>query len=575
MSRMRSSSFLHPFLLVVMLLSFFIGCGGTRPFIAPEPIPDDRYTVPQPKYRKSINNLADGFDKQFALQGEQCVDLSRHLRRLAGRPKEAYNVDAFDEVPNSSWFTNRNAHRRMSIEEIVRGPDTGEGPEVSNAWTIIRAKAEGVTPGFTIVDSRGDKYVIKFDPFGYSGSNSGSEVIGTKLFYAAGYNAPENYVTCFHPRILRIGDKVKFTDEKGRTRYMTESDLEAILKRMEYQPDGLIRATASKYISGKILGPFKYSSTRKDDPNDVVPHHHRRELRGLGVMAAWLNHVDTKGANSMDAYVTENGRSYVKHYLMDFGTILGSAGEGPQSKSSGHENQIDPNALLFRILTLGFYVPGWERVPDTVEYPCIGRYDSQFFHPRKFKPNFPNPAFDNMTDRDGYWGAKLVMSFTDEQLRTVVAEAKYPGPEAAEYLLKTLIERRDITGRYWFDRVVPLDHFKLVSTQDGRQALHFMDLAVETGLESMEEANYRYSLRRNGVKVVPATDLGPKTVIPLPDPQAWLTESRPDSYPEDQWEVTVQVKRGDRGEWSRWLKVYLREETTDPYFKLLGLKRQG
>jgi len=538
-------------------------------------MPDDRYTILQPDFRKATNNLADGFDKQFVLQGEQFIDLSRHLRRLTDRPKEAYNVNVFDEVPNSSWFTNRNAHRRMSIEEIVRGPDTGDGPDTENTWTIIRAKAEGVTPGFTIVDSRGDKYVIKFDPFGYSGSNSGSEVIGTKLFYAAGYNVPENYIAYFHPRILRLGDQVKFTDEKGRKRYMSEADLEAILERIERRDDGLIRATASKYIFGKIIGPFRFESTRKDDPNDLIPHQHRRELRGLKVMSAWLNHVDTKGANSMDTYITENGRSYVKHYLMDFGTIMGSAGTGPQPKSGGYENQVDPNALLFRILTLGFYVPAWERVPDTVEYPCIGRYYSQFFHPQEFKPNFPNPAFDNMTSLDGYWGAKLVMSFTDGQLRAVVAEAQYPDPEAAEVLLKILIERRGRTGRYWFNQVNSLDRFELIQMEDGRQALRFVDLAVETGLESAKEARYRYSLKRNGIETLAPTDLGSETLIPLPDLRGASTKAGPDHYPETQWAVTLWVKRGDHGTWSKWVKVYLREQGTPPQFNLLGLRRQG
>lgn len=558
---------------VIPLLIILPGCGGYRPYVAPEPVPGDRYPVPPPVERSARNDFADAFDQQFVLQGEQFMDLSRHIRNVTGDPKEAYNVDAFGEVPNSSWFINRNAQHRMSLEEIVRGPDTGNGPDTTGTWTIIRAKAEGVTPGFTIVDGRGGKYVIKFDPIGYAGLNSGAEVIGSKLFYAAGYNVPENYITYFDARILKLGDKVKLTDEKGRKRFMTKDDLRDMLDRVEYLPNGLIRATASKYIPGRPLGPFKFESTRKDDPNDFIPHQHRRELRGLRVMAAWLNHIDSKSANSMDTYIEEDGRSYVKHYLIDFGTILGSGGRGPQPKYRGHKNEIDPHALFLHTITLGFYVPGWERLPDAVEYPCIGRYTSDSYHPKRFKFIFPNPAYDNMTSLDGYWGAKLVMSFTDEQLKAVVDQAQYPDPEGAEYLLKTLIERRDVTGRYWFNRVAPLDDFELVQSKDGRQWLRFNDLAVETGVEMNREVTYQYSIMRNGVEIVPPTNLGPSAQVPLPnlnrqnDVEITVAETKV------QWEVTLRVQREKDGKLSKWVKVYL-GQVGDEY-SLLGLKRQG
>jgi len=558
-----------------LLLLLLSGCAAHKPCTPPVAVPDDRNHIPSPDYRDTFNDFTDFFDKQITLQTEQFVDLSRHIRNVSGHYKEAYNVDAFEEVPNSSWFTNRNGYRRMSLEEIANGPNKGEDPDTANTWTIIRAKMEGVTAGFTIVDGQGDKYVIKFDPPGYAGLNSGSEVIGAKIFYATGYNVPENHVCFFDPRILRLGKKVKLKDEKGRKRLMTEDDLKGILQTLQYESNGLIRATASKYVPGKILGPFKYNSTREDDRNDIIPHQHRRELRGLRVVGAWLNHIDAKGANSMDTYIEEDGKGYVRHYLIDFGTILGSGGRGPQPIYRGHENEMDPQAFLFRILTFGFYIPGWEKVSEKVEYPCIGRYYSEFFHPQKFKPIFPNPAYDNLTSNDGYWGAKLVMSFTDEQLRAVVAEAKYPDPEAAEYLLRTLIERRDMTGRYWFNRVVPLDNFELVVNDNGWQELHFSDLAVETGLEQAGETNYRCSLNRNGIEVFEFTELGMKTRIQLPDPVKYSLYGGRVIIPENQWEVTLQVKRGNAGKWSSRVKVYLYEVGSPVRFKLLGLRRQG
>ena len=76
-------------------------------------------------------------------------------------------------------------------------------------------------------------------------------------------------------------------------------------------------------VPGKILGNFRYSGTRPDDPNDLVPHEHRRELRALRVFGAWTNLTDWKAANTLDARATSNGRTVVKHYLQDVGSTFG------------------------------------------------------------------------------------------------------------------------------------------------------------------------------------------------------------------------------------------------------------
>ena len=112
---------------------------------------------------------------------------------------EAHNVNTLDEVPDSSWFTNRHGVERMSIDELVRGPNTVDGPDMSVPWRVFRSKIGGLTPGFQIIDGRGDRYVIKFDPVGVPELSSAAEIIGTKLFYAMGYNTPENYIVSIDP----------------------------------------------------------------------------------------------------------------------------------------------------------------------------------------------------------------------------------------------------------------------------------------------------------------------------------------------------------------------------------------
>ena len=93
--------------------------------------------------------------------------------------------------------------------------------------------------------------------------------------------------------------------------------------------DGSYRVIASRAAPGRPVGRIRFEGTRADDPNDIVPHEHHRELRGYSVFAAWLNHVDAKGINSLAALVTENGRTFIRQYLLDFGSALGSGGIGP------------------------------------------------------------------------------------------------------------------------------------------------------------------------------------------------------------------------------------------------------
>ena len=544
----------------------FSGCSGRNQFIPPPGIPDDtNHVTLQPESRK-IPVIYDGIDKVSFQQIRESLDFSRQLRHLAGKPKQALNINAFDEVDNSSWFTNRNAIKPLSLEEIARGPNVGSGPEVSGIWTIIRAKLEGVTPGFTIRDSRGKMYLVKFDPKGYSELATGAEVISTKLFFAAGYNTPENYLVYFHPDILRLEGDVKFIDEKGHKAFMTGEDLEKILKKIEILPDGRIRAMASKYVPGTPIGPFTYQGRRKDDPNDFIPHQHRRELRGLEVMCGWLKHTDTKDGNSLDSYVTENGRSYVRHFLIDFGSTLGSAAHSPFSPEAGYVNQFDPKDILENTITLGLKVEGWEKQTE-YQFASIGRYRSDPFEPDKFKSNLPNPAFDLMTNLDGYWGAKLVTSFTYKQLEAVVKQGEYSDPEAEAYLLKTITERRDIIGRYWFSLINPLDNFELDRDPEGTQNLRFVDLAVERNLELEDQSKYRYDLRVDGKILKKEVDLGNSKSIVIPDDLP--------SIKNQQLEFTIRIERNGDGKWSKWVKVYLQYNLTSGDYSLIGLRRQG
>jgi len=443
-----------------------------------------------PKVRDP-NLLRDGIDESLFDPIGRLFNPSRLIRK-AGTPfgadhvAPAANVNSLDEVPNSSWFTNRIGTRPMTAEEVGRGPTQGDGPDRSAPWTVTSAKTQGVTPGFNIKDARGQTYLIKFDPPCCPGMSISAGVITGKLFHSAGYNVPEDFVVSFRREDLVLGDKVRITDPDGTKRPMTIEDIDRILARVAAEPDSSYRAIASKFLSGKPVGPFHWKGRRDDDPFDTVRHDNRRELRGLRVIAAWLDHFDTKQLNTLDMYVEDGGKHHIRHYLIDFASTLGAGATGPFPLAN-YEYVFDTPAALGRATSLGFHQSAWERLQLPTGLDEVGYLESKEFNPGKWKPLDPNATFANLTDRDGYWAAKIVSAFTDADIDAAVAGGRYKNPDAAAYVARMLRERRDKVARHWFDRVAPLDFF----TMDGG-TLRLHDLAAERNVYPGTAARYRF-----------------------------------------------------------------------------------
>jgi hypothetical protein len=329
-----------------------------------------------------------------------------------------------------------------------------------------------VTPGFTLEDERGRRYLVKFDPLTNPEMASAADVISSKFFYALGYYVPENYVFYFRREQLTVAPNATLTDADGKHRKMTARDIEEILLRTPHDPTRGYRAAASLYLSGKLLGPFRYYGTRADDPNDIVPHEHRRDLRGLFVFSAWLGHNDVKSLNSLDSLIEENGIRYIKHYLIDFGASLGSDSFTAKSPRAGNQYLFAWKPSALQLFSLGLYVPRWA-LANYPDIPAVGRFESDLFDPEKWKPNYPIPAFENRLPDDEFWAAKQVMAFTDEEIRAIVKTGQYTDPRAESWLVDRLIERRNKIGKAFLTRVLPLDR---VAIRDGR--LVFEDLGV-------------------------------------------------------------------------------------------------
>lgn len=532
------------------------GVAGDREPLRDAPViwhEDDRNHIEKPEPRDPSIKW-DYFEDSWGQPRERHTDPARLVRAMGtwfGRDpvRAAGNVNTLGEVPNSSWFTNRMGMFPMTPEQVAQGPGTGTGPDRSAPWVIVSAKTEGVTPGFNIRDAKGDVFVIKFDIPGALGRTVTAGVVANRILYGAGYNVPDDVSVTFSRDDLVLGEGVKIKTKDGKKRPMTMADIDDILDSVDRVDDDTWLALASKFLSGKPLGPFNYLGRRKDDPNDRVRHENRRELRGLEMFAAWINHFDTKQHNSLDMYVTEGGVSYVRHYLIDFASTLGVGATGLNPRY-GYEYSFDPKASLKRLATLGLVEDRWRKRTRSHGFAEVGYLDSEYFEADKFRPLQPNTAFANHTDRDRYWAAKIIASFTDDHLRAIVAEARYREPGASEYVVSVLGELRDMIAQYAFARVPPLDHF--VVRDD---AVAYTDLGVAYGIFPAEGTRYRYrctavdadrKARDRRPDWTPSEDTRVPTVG-----DAWTQDDAAHPFVE----VEVQVDRG--GGWSTGVRAYV------------------
>jgi hypothetical protein len=400
-------------------------------------------------------------------------------------PVPAGAINTVGEVPDSAWFTNRHGRRRMSREELQRGAGTDKAPVPP--FKIVSGKTAGAQPGFQMEDANDRLYFVKLDPLRHPEMASGSDVIVSKFMYAIGYNTAENYIVQAKLSDFRLSDRAEIETSEFRSRNMTWGDVQDIINESPRYSDGSVRLMASLAAEGEPTGPFRFEATRPDDPNDIVPHENRRDLRGLFVFAAWLNHTDAKAGNTIDTIVETNGVPFIRHYLIDFGSALGSDGYMPKDPRLGHEYIFpDGGDVLKRVVTLGLVPAPWERV-DFPDLAAVGNFESAIFEPGKWKSNYPNPAFLSRLPDDEFWAAKIVMSFTDDDIRAIVETGCFRNPKVTDYITATLEERQNKIGRTYFSKVLPLDGFRVHNGE-----LRFDDLAVKYGFRAPNQYMFRW-----------------------------------------------------------------------------------
>ena len=439
---------------------------------------------------------------------------------------EAINVNALDEVPDSSFFQNRIGTKPMTPEQFALGSCAQEPPlDTTAKITISGAKPNGANPGFIVKDSVGRSYLLKFDGLLQPERATSADVVGSILYHAAGYHAPCNRVVFFDRRVLQIESDATSEDSEGDERPLRDSDIQEVLSKAVRLPDGRYRASASLFLPGKPLGPFGYEGTRDDDPNDVVAHEDRRELRGGYLIAAWLNHFDAREQNTLDVWMeSARGRGHVRHYYIDFGDCFGSLWDWDGiSRRLGPSGYMKLDHILRDIVTLGLVERPWERAtfgPAGQIFGYYGRFDD--FDPDAWYPGYPNPAFGRRSERDTAWMARILARIGPEHLQAAVAAASFSNPFHASELLHILEGRRERILRRFLSRLSPLAAPAIEpASATVTSMLCLDDLLISSGTASRTARAYRGRAYPEGdaskaLPLQPRAEGTDRVCVPLP-----------------------------------------------------------
>jgi hypothetical protein len=454
----------------------------------------------------------------------------------------------------------------MSLEEIAAGPPA-EPPVLP--FTIVKGKDEGAATGFQVVDAKKHRFMLKVDPAAHLGLSTGAEMVGYRFFHAAGYTVPGAFHTDVRDEDLKLDPKASFKLYRVEKRPLTWERVRAQLAGVARLPDGRLRAVAVPWIPGQVLGGFDLKGRRDDDPNDRIPHERRRSLRANWVLFAWLAVLDPSSINTMDSIVVEDGRRFVRHFHFDFGCSLGSSTVRQATPAQQGEFPIEVGRSLRALFSFGLYHRTFEDERAqwrhlVAQYPSIGYLPAETFDPDQFRTNRKLPTHVRMTDRDAYWGTKVVTAFTDAQIEAVIATADLPAPDAA-YAIHALEVRRDILGRRYLRTMAAVE--EPAPSPDGARVC-FQDLAVARGYVRPEEARYRVEVGDGRGRALyageqPATGAHACVPIAAGDVGSGYRVVA----------ITTVLAGGDKSSTTKSSRIHLRWRESERRFVVVGLER--
>ena len=290
------------------------------------------------------------------------------------------------------------------------------------------------------------------------------------------------------------------------------------------------------WLPGKVLGAFDMKGRRAGRSE----RSHR--ARGPALAAGELDAGRLAGGlrrrariNTLDSYVEEDGRRFVRHYIIDFGAGLGSATSDVKGPQDGGQYVVEIGRTLAAAAVAAASTGGRTSRSGTVDraaWPRIRRSAGsrrRRFDVEAFRTNRKVPAHKRMTDRDAYWGAKLVTSFTDAQL------ARRRGGGARWSRARPRTSSRALRGPPRHHRPALPDgddrrRGARVVADGGRRRVCFDDLAIARGYAEAARVRYRVGISDDRGRQLGETTVrgaGARAAVsPVPDAGGRLSGGR-------------------------------------------------
>lgn len=325
--------------------------------------------------------------------------------------------------------------RAIETANLRVGFDRAELPSYDRVWNYAGPKRTGRNPGCALIS--GDVRIkVKF-------AETHSEPFTSRIFHALGYNVdPTDYAPA-----LKIKYDRRFFEEFNQRRAMKMRTGMFFIPMLNfdlqdrYDPWSFINSAVLK--DGRVV-PIKgapaqlpesqidYLITKPANVQIETPHTHNigpwgfgghghedvREIRGAGLLAAWLGWWDSRFENTRLRIVKGPEGPTLKYFWTDLGGGLGRAG-GTFSHTCENPDDF-----------------GWT-FTKSIRY---GRTAS--FRIIDYQPVEDTPAFAAMTVEDARWMARLIAKLTEQQIVDALTASGFSSWEVQIYTEK-LLSRRD------------------------------------------------------------------------------------------------------------------------------------